>query len=64
MLLKLALTRLRDLFRNHALTNVSCQRIVNQIDFIAFIGKVINLTAFVERRTARLKIIVEAAPEI
>lgn len=37
--------------------------IVNQIDFIAFIGKVINMTALEENRTAKLKVIVGAATE-
>jgi hypothetical protein len=34
------------------------------MDFIAFIGKVINTTQVVESRNARLKIIVETAKEI
>ena len=56
-------TWIRDLLRNHAHTNVISKDtlIVNQIDFMAFIGKVINLTAFVQ--TAKLMIIVEAATE-
>ena len=51
----LVLTWIADLFRNLVLTNVVSKDtlIVYQIDFIAFIGKVINLTAFVER-TAKL----------
>ena len=35
--------------------------IMNKVDFIAFIGKVINTTQVVESRNARLKVIVETA---
>jgi hypothetical protein len=33
--------------------------IMNNVDFMAFIGKVINTTRVVESRNARLKVIVE-----
>jgi CRISPR/Cas system-associated exonuclease Cas4 (RecB family) len=37
---------------------------MNQVDFVAFIGEVINTTRVVESRNARLKVIVEMAKEI
>jgi hypothetical protein len=38
--------------------------IMNKVDFIAFIGKVINTSRVVESRNARSKVIVEKAKEI
>ena len=35
--------------------------IMNKVDFIVFIGKVINMTRFVESRNARLKVFLEMA---
>jgi hypothetical protein len=35
--------------------------IVNEVNFIAFIGKIINTTQVVESRNAKLKVIVDAA---
>jgi hypothetical protein len=37
---------------------------MNEVDFMVFIGKVINTTRVVESRNARLKIMVEVTKEI
>ena len=48
-------------FRNSVFMNVRCQRtlIINEVDLIAFIGKVINMTRLEESRIARYREMLE-----